>query len=418
MKSTATILGMFAFGYLLAVIFRAVNALIAPDLVRDVGLDATMLGLLTSSLLIAHGLSQIPVGIALDRFGPRRVQAVMFCCAAVGALAFSLGEDALTLTLARALIGVGFAGSLMSGFKAVTMSVPGPRQALGNAVVMSGGQVGYVVATWPTEVMVGLVGWRPIFAGLALVTLFAAALYLVLVPDWAAPGPKERSRELVRGLGRVFADPVVWRIAPLVWLTAGFNIAMITLWAGPWFRDVAGFERGAVATGLLINAIAAAGGVFACGWIADFMGRRGVGLLSVSQILLCVFIAAQLPIILALTAITPVAWFVFAATGQAGILTYPWLAAYYGKGLSARAQTGVNTGIFVVAFAVQYAVGSVIDLFDPLPGGGYEPLAYQLSFASMFVVELAALAWFLAGKSRLEARFAERQRAATADAAR
>ena len=194
MKSTATILGMFAFGYFLAVIFRAINALIAPNLVSDLGLDATALGLLTSALLIAHGASQIPIGVALDRYGPRRVQAAMLCCAALGAFLFSIAPDAITLTFARALIGAGFAGALMSGFKAVTMSVPGPRQALGNAVVMGGGQIGYIIATWPTEVMVGLVGWRPVFAGLAVATLIASVLYLLIVPEWSSSGPPQKRR--------------------------------------------------------------------------------------------------------------------------------------------------------------------------------------------------------------------------------
>ncbi|NND49719.1 MAG: MFS transporter [Rhizobiales bacterium] len=408
MKSTATILGMFAFGYFLAVIFRSVNALIAPNLVSDIGLDATMLGLLTSALLIAHGASQIPIGVALDRYGPRRVQAAMLCCAALGSSLFAVGTDALTLTIARALIGAGFAGALMSGFKAVTMSVPGPRQALGNAIVMGGGQIGYIIATWPTEVMVGMVGWRPIFAGLAVLTLFASALYLLIVPEWPSPGPPQKKRDLLAGLRNVFADPVVWRIAPLVWVTAGFNIAMLTLWAGPWFRDVAGYDRGAVATGLLINATAAAGGVFICGWIADRAQRRGIGLLSVMQTLLLVFLVVQIPIILGHTVLTPVAWFIFAGTGQAGILSYPWLAAHFGKGTSSRAQTGVNTGIFVLAFAVQYAAGAVIDLFDPTPGGGYEPVAYQVSFACVFVLEVAALVWFMSGRKMLEARYQKR----------
>jgi predicted MFS family arabinose efflux permease len=400
MKSTAVLLAAFAFGYLLSNLFRSINALIAPDLVADIGLDAAALGLLTSALLVAHGACQLPVGIVLDRYGPRRVQAVLLSCAAVGALIFSLGDDPVTLTLARALIGVGFAGGLMSGFKAVTLSLPPGRHALGNAVVMASGQLGLVIATWPAEVMVDLVGWRMMFVMLALVTAAAAGLYLVAVPEWPSAAPPRRWRDELGGLKRVFSDPLTWRLAPLAWLGNGTGIAMLTLWAGPWFRDVAGFDRAGVATGLLVNAVAAASGVFLGGWLADRLGRHGVGLLTVMSALVAVMLVAELPLVLGLDRLGLVAWVVFAMTGQATILSYPWLAAHFGTGLSSRAQTGVNFGVFLTAFLVQFMVGAVIDRFAPTPSGGYAPAAYQVSFAIMLVLQLAAFAWFLTGFTR------------------
>ena len=400
MRATAVILAAFAVGYLLSNLFRSINALIAPDLVADIGLDAAALGLLTSALLIAHGASQLPVGIALDRYGPRRVQAVLLCCAAAGALAFAVGDSALTLTLARALIGVGFAGALMSGFKAVTLSLPPARHALGNAIVMASGQLGLLVATWPAEVMVDLVGWRTMFVVLALVTAAGAALYLMAVPEWRSAAPPPRWRDELSGLKQVFSDPLTWRLAPLAWLGSGTGIAMLTLWAGPWFRDVAGFDRAGVATGLLVNAIAAACGIFLSGWLADRLGRRGIGVLSVMSALMAVMLVAELPLVLGLDRFGVVAWVVFAMTGQSTILSYPWLAAHFGTGLSSRAQTGVNFGVFVAAFLIQYMVGAVIDQFDPIPSGGYEPAAYQVSFGIVLVLQLAAFAWFLTGFSR------------------
>ncbi len=405
MKSTSIILGMFAFGYFMAILFRSVNALIAPNLVTDIGLDAAMLGLLTSALLFAHAGLQLPLGMALDRFGPRRVQSVLLCSAAVGSLLFSIGQDVYTLALARALIGAGFAGALMSGFKAVTLSLPAERHALGNAIVMGGGQIGYIVATWPAEIMVSLVGWRLVFIGLAAVTVIVAILYFILVPDFKSTRSPQKMRDQFSVLRQIFTDPVTLRIAPLVWTTAGFNIAILTLWAGPWFRDVAGFDRAGVATALLLNACAAVTGIFIGGWIADRLGRRGIGLLDVMYSLLLIFFIAQIPIIFGWTLITPVVWLLFAAGGQWGMLCYPWLAAYFGKDLSSRAQTGVNMGIFVFAFLAQYLFGEIINLFKPSVNGGYSPDAYQVCFAIAFVCEIAALIWFISGRKMLNARY-------------
>ena len=132
----------FGLGYFLSQLFRAVNAVVAPDLVQDLHLDAGQLGFLTAAYLLAFALFQLPLGILLDRFGPRRVQAALLAIAALGAYLFSRGSDTLTLTLARALIGLGFAGGLMSSFKAVVIWVPEQRRALGSACVMSLGALG------------------------------------------------------------------------------------------------------------------------------------------------------------------------------------------------------------------------------------------------------------------------------------
>ena len=180
------VLAPFALGYFLSYFFRSVNAVVGPRLVADLGLSAAELGLLTSAYLFAFALFQLPLGVLLDRFGPRRVQAALFACAATGALLFAIGQDIATLTVARALIGLGFAGGLMSGFKAVVLWVPEPRRALANAGIMSFGALGVLVATVPTELAVQAVGWRSVFVGLAAITFAVATLIFVAVPEQGA----------------------------------------------------------------------------------------------------------------------------------------------------------------------------------------------------------------------------------------
>src|ERR1700694_5203953 len=112
------VLPPFALGYFLTYLLRAVNAVVAPDLVAEIGLDAAELGLLTAAYLGAFALFQLPLGVLLDRYGPRRVQVALLGVAAFGCLLFAFGRNALMLTAARALIGLGFCGGLMGGFKA------------------------------------------------------------------------------------------------------------------------------------------------------------------------------------------------------------------------------------------------------------------------------------------------------------
>jgi MFS family permease len=399
-----TVLAPFAFGYFLSYLFRAVNAVVGPDLVADIGLSATELGLLTSAYLFAFALFQLPLGVLLDRFGPRRVQAGLFGCAALGSLLFSIGQDVVALTLARALIGLGFAGGLMSGFKAVVLWVPPPRRALANACIMSFGALGILVATVPVELAVLAVGWRAVFVALAAITLAVAALILLAVPEHAAIGRSEGLIRQIKSVAPIYRDPVFWRLAPLLAATGGSHIAIQTLWAGPWFRDVAGLDRIGVANHLMVMAIAFLVGIISSGVVADWLGRRGVDLLTVMLGFLAVFFVSQLAIVLQLTSFILPVWFVFGMFGQVAVLAYPWLSLHYGAALSGRTNTAVNLLLFLTAFAVQYAIGAIIDLF-PSTAEGYSPEGYRWSFGVFLAIQLVALAWYLSGRRALLAAY-------------
>src|SRR5574343_541548 len=91
----------FALGYYLSYLMRTVNAVISPALTRELGLGAADLGLLTSTYFFAFGLAQIPVGIALDRYGPRRVEAALLLITGLGAVLFATGDGLPTLARGR-----------------------------------------------------------------------------------------------------------------------------------------------------------------------------------------------------------------------------------------------------------------------------------------------------------------------------
>ena len=74
----------YAAGYFLSYGLRSVNAVIAPELMQELSMTAAGLGLLTSAYFLAFGLFQLPLGLLLDRFGPRRVEAVLLLVAACG----------------------------------------------------------------------------------------------------------------------------------------------------------------------------------------------------------------------------------------------------------------------------------------------------------------------------------------------
>jgi predicted MFS family arabinose efflux permease len=270
---------------------------------------------------------------------------------------------------------------------------------------MSFGALGILVATVPVELATLAVGWRAVFVGLALITLAVAGLILLAVPE-QAEGRSESLAQQIMSVVPVYRDRVFWRLAPLLAITGGTHIAIQTLWAGPWFRDVAGLDRMAVANHLMVMAIAFLVGILSSGVIADWLGRRGVDLLTVMLGFLAVFFVAQLAVVLQMTSLTLPVWFLFGMFGQVAVLAYPWLSSHYGAALSGRTNTAVNLLLFSAAFAVQYAIGAIIDLFPPTAAGGYSPEGYRWAFGAFLALQLCALIWYLAGRRSLRARTA------------
>ncbi len=387
----------FALGYLMSYLFRAVNAVIAPNLVTEVGLTAGELGLLTSVYLLAFATFQLPLGILLDRYGPRKVQAILLCIAALGAFTFGISENKWMLTLGRGLIGLGVSGALMAGFKAVVLWVPTPRRALANMVILIFGGIGIMISTVPAEIGVQLIGWRGVFYCLTGMTLVVALLIFFVVPE----RPKNLKETIqvapLEGLKRIFNDRVFWKVTPLVMTTQGSYIGIQTLWAGPWLRDVAGFDRDIVAVYLLILAVAFLVGTISSGVIADWLIRKGIDLLTVMNGFILLFFASQLAIIFEFIDLLMPIWFLFGVTGVGGVLAYPWLSSHVGTELSGRANTAMNMALFLFAFLSQYLIGEIIDLFPASSANAYAPVGYQVAFGCVLGIQILAFVWYRIG---------------------
>jgi len=158
-----TVFFPFALGYFLSFFFRNVNAIISKDLAGEFALTPADLGFLTSMYLLAFAAFQLPLGVLLDRYGPRRVVAALLCSAAAGALVFALARDLGTLSLGRALIGLGVSAGLMGAIKAFSLWFPLSRLATLNGLYLAVGGLGSLAATAPAELVVESLGWRGMF---------------------------------------------------------------------------------------------------------------------------------------------------------------------------------------------------------------------------------------------------------------
>jgi predicted MFS family arabinose efflux permease len=382
-------------------LLRAVNAVVAPELVRDAGLSPANLGLLTAAYLGAFALFQLPLGVLLDRYGPRKVQMGLLSIAALGCLGFAAAPGFIAMFLARAVIGLGFSAGLMASYKSSATWVPIERRALANTGIMAFGAMGVVIATQPTALLVAAIGWRQTFALFAAVILLAVLFIAAVAPRQDAGSEPAPFRQQVSELMAILKLPLYWRVVPLLGLTAGIQIGIQTLWAGPWFRDCLGLPRDGVAQHLLWMALAFVVGILSVGVVADWLGRRGVSTLRVMIGYNLIYFLAQAVIVARIDALVVPAWLVVAAFGQVGILAFPWFAAHVGKNLAGRSNASINFAMFVCAFLSQYAVGLVIGLF-PVTESGYDPRGYSWALGMFLVLQILALVWYLLG--RVEAK--------------
>lgn len=394
----------FALGYFMSYLFRAVNQVIAPDLIADFNLSPGELGRLTAAYLFGFTLFQLPLGLLLDRFGPRRVQTALLLVSAGGAALFALAPDPWSLTVARGILGLGLCGCLMSAFKANAMWLPMSRVALGNATAMAVGALGVVTATRPADWLAQLIGWRPMFDLLAVATVGVALLIFFCVPK-QQPGQRdsgapETLTTQLRVVGRIAKDPVFWRVTPMVSIISGTFIAIQTLWAGRWLSDVASLDRTSVADVLLVMAIGFVIGSLTTGWIADRAQRRGLTIELVVGGSFLLFALSQFLVIVHAPIPPALPWFLFGFAGPAANLGYATLAAHFGIGAAGRAQSTANLLLFATAWALQWGIGVVLNRFRGPADGAVDPAGYHWAFGLVLALQIVAVLWYLRPKRR------------------
>lgn len=382
----------FATGYFLSFFFRNVNAVIAKDLAREFALTPSDLGLLTSAYLLAFALAQLPVGVLLDRYGPRRVMASLLCVAGCGALTFGLAQDFVTLTLGRALIGLGVSAGLMGAIKGFSLWFPASRQATLNGWFIAVGGIGGMSATAPVEAMLGSIGWRALFYGLAVLSLLAAAIIHAMVPEKALPGKSETWGGQFGRLKEVFGRVDFWRIVmPLVVSHATYQ-ALQGLWLGSWLADVARMERQEVANLLFATIFCYTLGAVFFGTAGDRLARIGLSRMTVYKLGLSLTLVCFAGICLDVQTGRQAIILLYGFASISIALAYPLLTPRFPLAMTGRVVTASNLLMFGASFAFQWGIGAVLKQY-PVSDGRYAPEGYAAAFGALALAQLVAIAW-------------------------
>jgi predicted MFS family arabinose efflux permease len=381
--------------------YRMVNAVLAPTLAAEFGLSASGLGLLSSVYFLAFAVVQLPLGVALDRFGPRRVNAALLLVAAAGGVWFVMAESAAGAIAARALIGLGVSACLMAALTAFVLWYPPERISTMTGIAFSSGAVGAMAVTVPLEVLLRAWGWREAFLLIVAANIAVSLVLWLWVPERRATRHGEPLGEQLRGLAGLLRDPAFLRLAVCVGASQSAAVALQTLWIATWLRDVAGWQPAEVARGLLAVNVSMIAGYLAFGRAADARQRRGqsalpllAGGVALSSLSLALLILGMGSIVL---------WCLFVGNATAVVLAYSIVARRYPRDMAGRANTAVNVIGFVGMFSGQWGIGAVLSLWPP-SAAGYAPQAYPWALGIVWAVQLAGLAWLWTARRLYEAK--------------
>ena len=387
---------IFAFSYFISALVRGVTATLAPLFTTELGLTAGDLGLLAGMYFLGFATTQLPLGSALDRYGPKRVLLALLAIAVLGCAGFALARDFAGLALARALIGVGVSACLMAPLTAFRHSLGSVAQLRANAWMLMSGSLGMVASTLPVQWLLPVLGWRGLFWAIAVWMLLAMlAIARFVLPDAnvarIAPAPLASARP--PGYAAVWRHPTFVRFAPIGFSFYGGLIAVQSLWAGPWLVEVCGWEPQRAAQGLFAINLAMLLSFLAWGGVVPRLYARGW---TARRLIACgapvSIVALALALLLGPRA-TAWVWVLFCVSCSVVSLSQPAVALALPAPLAGRALTAYNLVIFLGVFTLQWGVGQSVDL---LRSFGWDTLsAYRGAFSLLMGCCVLSYVWFL-----------------------
>ena len=396
-RVAARILAVLCAAFMASQFFRVSNAVIAPELMRTLSISSEAMGVIAGAYFLAFGIMQIPTGMLLDRFGPRRTMSGLFVIAAAGSAVFAMAEGAFGLTIGRALIGVGCAAGLMGILVSISRWYPPERFAGLSGMVYVVGGAGVLFATTPLAAAAETVGWRGAFWAMAVITLGLAAMILAMVRD-APPGrelesARESFGEMLAGVRAVAVNRQLWHVCAIQFVNYGSILAIVGLWAGPYLNDIHGMRGVLRGNVLFVINLAMLAGVLGYSVLERKLGSRkraiAGGSVASAAILLVLAVGPDVgpwPAVGLLVA--------FTFTSAHIMLNHAHARAVLPDHLVGRGLTLQNVAVFFGVATMQSATGFIVGRFTEV-GEAAPDIAYRSVFGFLAVMIVVSLVLYL-----------------------
>ena len=391
--------------FLLSQFYRVSNAVIAPNLIQDLGLNAETLGILGGAFFYSFALLQIPMGPMLDRIGPRMIMTFSSWIGALGAFLFAFGTSFQTALLGRILIGAGMSSMLMGSFKTFTLRYPPEQFATLVGIISSVGTLGNILAASPLAYLTSTIGWRRTFLIAGGVTILLGFLILWIlkgenIKEKKALPSSETKPEIgiFQSIRIILGSMAFWQMGAVAFFRYGIFVSLQGLWLGPYLIYIKGFSPIQAGHTLIMLAIGMILGGPIGGRLSDriFRSRKGVTLTGLGLYSISLF-----PLIGVLEINHPF-WFglIFFFIGffcSFGMLIYSHAKDLFPMTISGTVMTYVNFFTMAGGAVFMPFLGNVIESF-PRTGSSYPEEAYHLAFLICFLGMTASVIFYAFSK--------------------
>ena len=383
---------VFAFGYFLSCLLRAVTATLSPVLSSEFNLNAGDLGLLAGGYFLGFATMQIPLGYLLDNYGPKKIVSAFLLIAIIGTLSFASAQNFSGLLVSRVLIGIGVSACLMGPLTGYRIWFKDKYQQRSNSWMLMVASLGFVFSTLPVQILLPFFGWRYIFftiAGLIVICIF---LLFIFLPNWK----NQNSTKITNksgNLSEVWSNKFFQSTIPLGLFNYGGIMAIQTLWAGPWMVRVTGYTPLESATGLFWINVTMLIAFLIWGYLLPKISSSVKDAVKLIKLGLPIsYIILFILIILGEKAGVFLITF-YILTSIVLSLAQPAVAMKFPTNLAGKSLTSFNLLIFVGTFIVQWSIGLLIDISRNY--GFDEVKSFQISFMVYLLICILSYSYFV-----------------------
>lgn len=368
--------------------YRVTNAVISPDLMRDLSLNAGKLGMLGSAFFYSFALFQIPMGVLLDKIGPRIIITFFSLLGASGAFIFGYADSFATAFTGRTIMGIGMASVLMGSLKVFVIQFPARRFAILSGTIISIGTLGSIIATSPLAYLNTTIGWRQtlIYAGSMNIILAILAFWVLKSDsrieqhDDLPHGIRDEKTGIMESLRLVVSNLSFWQISALAFSRYGTLVALQGLWLGPYFMDIKGLTQMKTGNVLMMLSIGIIVGSPIAGYLADrvFRSKKSVIFAGLILYTLCLIPLTGIfdidsPFIFSILL------FLIGLFSSFGMLAYAHIKELFPLNMSGTAIAGVNFFVMSGGAVFTQVIGNIIEGFVHADRS-YPAQAYHTAF--------------------------------------
>ncbi|WP_440633098.1 MFS transporter [Candidatus Pelagibacter sp. HIMB1485] len=393
-KQAIIVFFVFAYGYFLSCLLRAITATLSPVLTSEFNLLSADLGLLAGGYFLGFACMQIPLGYLLDKYGPKKIVSSFLLIALVGTGSFALAESFSGLLISRILIGIGVSACLMAPLTGYRIWYAENQQQRANSWMLMIASLGFLSSTLPVQLLLPSFGWRWIFGGITILILISIILMLVFIPKWNLIKRGQLEEPTNKGtLSEVWKNRFFISVIPMGLFNYGGLMAIQTLWAGPWMTRVAGYTPLQSATGLFWINVTMLVSFFVWGYFLPKISSIGFSATKILRLGLPISFCIMLTIIILGSKAGAFYLTLFILSSIFLSVTQPAVGLAFSGYSAGKALTSFNLLIFAGTFIMQWLMGFVIDITKSF--GYSEITAFKSAFSVFLVLSLVSYLFFL-----------------------